>query len=102
VMSTRRKFDTITLRQAALVAGLAYLLNPASYADFSIYPRLIIPGHIEETVQNIIEHANLYLLAIGRYLSSLRLAEVDQWTGFGDRFLHLRTQSPPSPHSPQC
>ena len=23
------------------------------------------------------------------------LAEVDQWTGLGDRFLHLRTQAPP-------
>ena len=31
----------ITLRQAALVAGFAYLLNPVSYAEFSIYPKLV-------------------------------------------------------------
>jgi hypothetical protein len=71
IMSIRSNLDKrMTLRQAALVAGFTYLLNPVSYAEFSIYPKLIIPGHIEETVQNVIAHPNLYLVAIGCYLSS--------------------------------
>jgi hypothetical protein len=42
----------LTLRKAALVAGFAYLLNPVSYAEFSIYPKLVIAGSIEQTVRH--------------------------------------------------
>jgi Domain of unknown function (DUF4386) len=44
-MSTR-----LTLRQAALTAGFFYLLMPVSYAEFTIYPKLVIPGNIALTV----------------------------------------------------
>lgn len=57
-----------TLRQAALVVGFAYLLNPVSYAEFSIYPKLVIPGNIEQTVANIASHHRLFLVAIFCYL----------------------------------
>ncbi|MFZ0032310.1 MAG: hypothetical protein WAK84_10600 [Candidatus Cybelea sp.] len=43
----------LTLRQAALIAGFGYLLDPVSYAEFTLYPKLVIPGHIEQTVANI-------------------------------------------------
>jgi hypothetical protein len=60
--------EGLTLRQAAVIAGLGYLLNPVPYAEFSIYPRLVIPGHIDQTVANIVEHQGLFLTAIFCYL----------------------------------
>ena len=60
----------MSLRTAAVVAGFAYLLNPVSYAEFSIYPKLIIPGNIEQTVQNIGAHGGLFVGAILCYLTS--------------------------------
>jgi hypothetical protein len=60
----------MTLRQAALVAGFAYLFNPVSYAEFSIYPKLVIPSNIEQTVQNIVAHGDLFLVAVFCYLTS--------------------------------
>jgi len=60
----------MSLRKAAVVAGCAYLLNPVSYAEFSIYPKLVIPGNIEQTVQNIGTHGSLWVGAILCYLAS--------------------------------
>jgi Domain of unknown function (DUF4386) len=60
--------EGITLRQAALIAGFAYLLNPVSYAEFTIYPKLVIPGDIGQTVSNISAHHGLFLGAIVCYL----------------------------------
>lgn len=51
----------LTLRQAALIAGFAYLLGPVSYAEFTLYPKLVIPGHIEQTVANIAAHHGMYV-----------------------------------------
>jgi len=56
--------DGMSLRQAALVAGVAYLLSPVTTAEFSIYPKLVIPGNIEQTVQNISAHPALFRAAI--------------------------------------
>jgi hypothetical protein len=39
-LPSAKSHDGVTLRQAALIAGAAYLLNPVSYAEFSIYPKL--------------------------------------------------------------
>jgi hypothetical protein len=58
----------IALRQAALIVGIAYLLNPVSYAEFSIYPKLVIPGNIADTVANIGSHHRLFLTALFFYL----------------------------------
>ncbi len=60
--------EGVTLRQAALIVGFAYLLNPVSYAEFTIYPKLVIPGHIEQTVANIGAHHGLFLTAFFCYL----------------------------------
>src|SRR5579871_1982091 len=51
----------MTLRQAALVAGFAYLLDPVSYAEFTLYPKLVIPGHIEQTVAIIAAHRGMFV-----------------------------------------
>ena len=61
--------DGITLRQAALVAGFTYLLNPVTYAEY-VYPKLVIPGNIAQTAQNISAHGGLFLAAIFCYLIS--------------------------------
>lgn len=60
--------EGLTLRQAAVIAGLGYLLNPVSYAEFSIYPKLVISTHIDQTVANIVAHHGLFLTAIFCYL----------------------------------
>jgi hypothetical protein len=58
----------ITLRQAALIAGAFYVLSPFTTAEFSIMPKLVIPGHIDQTIQNIAVHGRLFLAAIACYL----------------------------------
>jgi hypothetical protein len=60
--------EGVTLRQAALIVGVAYLLNPVSYAEFTIYPKIVIPDHIAQTVANIGSHHGLFLAAIFCYL----------------------------------
>jgi hypothetical protein len=60
--------EGVSLRQAALIVGFAYLLNPVSYAEFSIYPKLVIPGNIDQTVANIGSHHGLFVAAILCYL----------------------------------
>ena len=71
--------EGLTLRQAALVAGFGYLLMPVAYAEFSIYPKLVIPANIEQTVQNIVAHSGLFFTAIGCYLITLMLDVVIAW-----------------------
>ena len=63
-----RGTEGVTLRQAALIVGFAYLLNPVSYAEFTIYPKLVIPGNIDQTVANIGAHHGLFLTALFCYL----------------------------------
>jgi hypothetical protein len=70
-MNSVYRREGMSLRQAALVAGFAYLFNPVSYAEFSIYPKLIIPGDIEQTSQNIVAHGGLFVAAILCYLISV-------------------------------
>jgi hypothetical protein len=61
--------EGMSLRQAALVVGLTYLLNPVTYAEY-VYPKLVIPGNIEQTAQNISVHGGLFLAAVFCYLIS--------------------------------
>jgi hypothetical protein len=58
----------LTLRQAALIAAIAYLLMPVTYAEFSIMPKLVVAGNIGQTVQNIAAHPRLLGAAILCYL----------------------------------
>jgi len=59
----------MTLRRAALVVGLTYLLNPVTYAEY-VYPKLVIPGDIERTAQNLSVHGGLFLAAVFCYFIS--------------------------------
>lgn len=60
--------DGLSLRQAALIAGFGYLLGPVTYAEFSIYPKLVVVGNIEQTIRNIAAHQALFSAAILCYL----------------------------------
>ena len=36
-------------------------MDPVSYAEFTLYPKLVIPGHIEQTVANITGHGGTFV-----------------------------------------
>lgn len=71
--------EGLSLRRAALIAGLGYLLMPVGWAEFHIYPKLVIPSSIEQTVQNIGLHPRLFGLAILCYLITLMFDVVIAW-----------------------
>ena len=54
--------EGLSLRQAALVAGICYLLMPVSYAELSVFPKLLVTGDIGQTVQNITAHGELFFV----------------------------------------
>lgn len=67
-MNSANYREGLTSRQAALIAGFGYLLSPVTIAEFSIMPKLVIPGNIEQTVQNITANERLFAIAILCYL----------------------------------
>ena len=67
------------MRQAALVVGFAYLLNPVSYAEFTIYPKLVVMGNIGQTVANISTHHGFFLTALFCYLINFIEDIVTAW-----------------------
>ena len=69
----------LTLRRAALIAGIGYLLMPVSYAEFFVFPKLLIPGDIEQTALNIVAHGRLFGVAILCNLVTLILDVVIAW-----------------------
>jgi hypothetical protein len=61
--------NNMPLRRAALIAGIGYLLMMATpFAEFFVFPKLVIPGNLEETAKNIIANVALFRLAIVGYL----------------------------------
>lgn len=71
--------EGLTLRQAALIAGFGYLIMPVAYAEYSIYPKLVIPHNIDQTAQNIAAHGRLFAVAILCYLITFILDIVIAW-----------------------
>ena len=59
----------LSLRQAALVAGLTYLLNPVTFAEAYVMPRLISADPVE-TVKNLTAHPHLFSAAVMSYVIS--------------------------------
>ena len=68
-LTTMSNKGDLTIRQAAVVAGFAYLLNPVPYAEFSLMPKLVVSGHIDQTVANISAQSSVLLTAIFCYLT---------------------------------
>ena len=67
------------MRQAALIAGFAYLLMPVTIAEFYINPKLLVAGNVEQTAQNIAAHGTLFAAAILCYLVTLILDIIIAW-----------------------
>src|SRR5260370_8264755 len=60
----------ISLRNAALIAGLAILTMAiaAPFAEFFVYPKLVVSGNAAETAKNIIAHKTLFASGIFGYV----------------------------------
>jgi len=60
----------MTLRRAALIAGFSLLITvvAAPFAEFFVYRRLVIPGDIEQTVQNLLANDGRFLAGVFAYL----------------------------------
>ncbi len=59
----------LSLKQAALVAGFTYLLNPVTFAEAYVMPRLISAAPAE-TVKNLTAHPHLFSAAVLSYVAS--------------------------------
>jgi hypothetical protein len=69
----------LTLRQAALIAGITYLLNPVTFAEAYAMPRLVVADS-SQTVANIAAHPHLFSAAVLSYFFSLLGDVVLAWT----------------------
>lgn len=71
----------ITLPQAALIAGFGVLIMAFTgpFAELFVYARLVIPGNIEQTTQNIAANKGLFLAGIFAYFTMLVCDVVVAW-----------------------
>ena len=76
------RHDGLTLRQAALVAGFGYLLSPVTFAEFQLYPKVVIPGNIVQTFTNINAHPQTFATIILCYLITFLEDIVLAWALF--------------------
>ena len=74
------KVSGLTLRQAALVCGLAYLLNPVTFAEYYAMPRLVV-AEPARTLANLQAHPHLYSAVVMAYFGQL-LGDVVMAWGF--------------------
>lgn len=68
----------LTLRQAALVAGLCYLLNPVTFAEYYAMPRLVV-NDPALTLANLQAHQHLYSASVLAYFVQLLGDVVMAW-----------------------
>ncbi len=71
----------IGLRRAALIAGLGLLMMTflAPFAEFYVYPKLVLRGNIEQTVLNIRANGGLFLAGTFANLATYILDVVVAW-----------------------
>lgn len=77
----RPGFPDLTLRQAALIAGFSMLIMTAAapFADLFVLHKLVIPGNIDQTVQNITAGKGLFLAGIFAFLLNYILDVIIAW-----------------------
>ena len=71
----------LSVRQATLVAGITYLLNPVTFAEAYVMPRLI-STNLVETVKNLTAHPHLFAAAVLSYVISAVGDVVMAWALF--------------------
>lgn len=70
----------VTLRQAALAAGFAMLIMGGTpFAEFYVLPKLVVPGDIEATVQNILSNRGLFVAGMLIYFTTFVADVVVAW-----------------------
>ncbi len=77
----KNRIADISLRKAAIVAGFALLimLIPAIFANFFVFPSLIVPGDAATTANNIMANEGLFRAGIGSWLIVITLDVVTAW-----------------------
>ena len=62
--------NKISLRRAALIAGISLLIMviAAPFAEIYVYPKLVVPDNAAETVKNIIANKTLFISCMFGYL----------------------------------
>ena len=60
----------LSLRHAATIAGVAYLLNPVSFAEFYVMPRFFV-ADAGQTIANLAAHPRLFAVGVLSYFFSL-------------------------------
>ena len=75
------KTTSISLRKAALIAGLAILVMAliAPFSELFVFPRLVNPANAAETVKNITTHKTLFVSAVFGYLLTFSGDIVVSW-----------------------
>lgn len=73
--------NEISLRKAALIAGLSVLIMviAAPFAELFVYPRLVVPGNAAQTSRNIIANQTLFASAIFAYVLTFICDVVAAW-----------------------
>ncbi len=74
-------YNKTPLGKAAFIAGLAILVSAiaAPFAEFFIYPMLVIPGKAEETTKNLMANAPLFRTGIFCYIVTFTCDVVIAW-----------------------
>ncbi len=75
------KTQGLSLKQAALVAGFGLLIVSitAPFAQFYVFPSLLVPGDAAQTVLNLMDNRGLFLTGIIAYLLNYTFDIVVAW-----------------------
>ena len=71
--------EKLTLRQAAVIAGFAYLTGPIIFAQLAALPTFVVPGNLEQTAQNITLNPKLFIASMICYLITFTADVVIAW-----------------------
>ncbi|NKC02194.1 MAG: DUF4386 family protein [Pseudomonadales bacterium] len=80
----RDSATSLTLGQAALIAGLGLLVMTLSapYAEFYVFPKVLLPDDIDGTVTNLIAHRGLYVSGLAAFFLNYVADVVVAWALF--------------------
>lgn len=82
-MDTNSK-TSLTLGQAALIAGIGLLVMTfsAPYAEFYVFPKVLLPGDFDGTINNLITHRGLYVSGLAAFFLNYVADVIVAWALF--------------------